>query len=217
MSCEHGGRRVTRTEPEGTLTVLADSHAGRRLNSPNDVVVSGDGAVWFTDPTYGILSDYEGYRAEPEQDARHVFRIDPASGAVAPVVSDFAQPNGLCFSPDESLLYIAESGASHDPSVPPVIRRFRVTGRGLSGGEVFATIDCGLPDGIRCDTQGNVWSSAEDGVHVFAPDGVLLGKIRVPQRVANLTFGGPRRNRLFITATTSVYLVYTAATGAQRP
>ena len=217
LSCEHGGRRVTRTEADGSLTVLADSFGGRRLNSPNDVVVTADGAVWFTDPTYGILSDYEGYRAEPEQDARHVFRIDPATGALAPAVSDFAQPNGLCFSPDESLLYIAESGSSHDPGVPPVIRRFRVSGAGLSGGEVFATLDNGLPDGIRCDTEGNVWSSAGDGVHVFAPDGTLLGKVRVPQRVSNLTFGGPRRNRLFITATTSVYLVYVAATGAQVP
>jgi gluconolactonase len=217
VSCEHGGRRVTRTEADGSLTVLADSHGGRRLNSPNDVVVRSDGSVWFTDPTYGILSDYEGYRAEPEQEARHVFRIDPASGAIAPVVSDFVQPNGLCFSPDESQLYIAESGSSHDPSVPAVIRRFRVGERGLSGGEVFAEIDNGLPDGIRCDLNGNVWSSAGDGVHIFAPDGVCLGKILVPQRVSNLTFGGPRRNRLFITATTSVHLLYVAATGAQVP
>jgi gluconolactonase len=217
VSCEHGGRRVTRTEADGSLTVLADSFGGRRLNSPNDVVVTSDGAVWFTDPTYGILSDYEGYRAEPEQEARHVFRIDPATGAIAPVVSDFAQPNGLCFSPDERLLYIAESGSSHDPGVPPVIRRFRVDGGALSGGEVFATLDNGLPDGIRCDMNGNVWSSAGDGVHVFAPEGTLLGKIRVPQRVSNLTFGGPRRNRLCITATTSVYLVYVSATGAQVP
>ncbi|MCC5972784.1 MAG: SMP-30/gluconolactonase/LRE family protein [Rubellimicrobium sp.] len=217
VSCEHGGRRVTRTEADGSLTVLADSWGGKRLNSPNDVVVKSDGSIWFTDPTYGILSDYEGYRADPEQEAHHVFRIDPASGALAPVVSDFVQPNGLCFSPDESLLYIAESGSSHDASVPSVIRRFRVTDAGLSGGEVFATIDNGLPDGMRCDTNGNLWSSAEDGIHIFAPDGTLLGKILVPERVANLTFGGPRRNRLFITATTSVYLVYTAATGAQRP
>jgi gluconolactonase len=216
VTCEHGGRRVIRTEPDGRITVLADSHGGRRLNSPNDVVVRSDGSIWFTDPTYGILSDYEGTRAAPEQAARHVFRLDPAGG-LAPVVSDFAQPNGLCFSPDESLLYIADSGASHDPAVPPVIRRFRVTDRGLSGGEVFATLDAGLPDGIRCDMNGNLWSSAGDGVHVFAPDGTLLGKILVPQRVANLTFGGPRRNRLFIAATTSVYLVYVVATGAQVP
>jgi gluconolactonase len=218
VSCEHGTRRVTRMEPDGSRTVLADSHDGRRLNSPNDVIVGSDGAIWFTDPTYGILSDYEGYRAEPEQDARHVFRIDPDTGTPAPVVSDFVQPNGLCLSPDESLLYIAESGSSHDPAVPAVIRRFRVTqGGGLSGGEAFATVDDGLPDGIRCDTNGNLWSSAGDGVHVFAPDGTLLGKIRVPQRVSNLTFGGPRRNRLFITATTSVYLVHVAATGVQAP
>jgi gluconolactonase len=216
VSCEHGGRRVTRTEADGRITVLADSHGGKRLNSPNDVVVKSDGSIWFTDPTYGILSDYEGYKAAPEQDARHVFRLDPA-GHLAPVVSDFAQPNGLCFSPDESFLYIADSGASHDPGVPPIIRRFRVTDRGLTGGEVFATLDAGLPDGIRCDMNGNLWSSAGDGVHIFAPDGALLGKILVPQRVSNLAFGGPRRNRLFITATTSVYLVYVAATGAQVP
>ena len=130
---------------------------------------------------------------------------------------DFARPNGLCFSPDEAVLYVAESGASHDPGVAPVIRRFAVTERGLSGGEVFAVLDTGMPDGIRCDARGNLWSSAGDGVHVFAPDGVLLGKILVPQRVANLCFGGPRRNRLFITATRSVYTVLTAATGAQVP
>lgn len=217
ISCEHGGRRLTRTEPDGTITVLADNFDGKRLNSPNDAVVKSDGSIWFTDPTYGILSDYEGYRAEPEQAARNVFRLDPASGALTSVVDDFAQPNGLCFSPDETKLYIAESGSSHDASVPSIIRVFNVEGGKLSGGDVFCTIDNGLPDGIRCDMNGNLWSSAEDGVHVFSPQGDLLGKILVPQRVANLTFGGPRRNRLFITATTSVYLVYVAATGAQRP
>jgi gluconolactonase len=217
VSCEHGGRRVVRTEPDGTLTVIAEAHAGRRLNSPNDVVVKSDGSIWFSDPDYGILSDYEGYRAPREQDGCFVYRVDPATGAVAAVVRDFARPNGLCFSPDESLLYIAESGQSHDPDVAPVIRRFRVTGSGLSGGEVFATLDNGIPDGIRCDTNGNLWSSAGDGVHIFAPDGALLGKILVPQRVSNLCFGGPRRNRLFITATRSVYTLLVAATGAQVP
>jgi gluconolactonase len=217
VSCEHGGRRVVRTEADGRLTVLAAAHEGRRLNSPNDVVVGSDGAVWFTDPDYGILSDYEGYRAEREQAGCFVYRIDPVTGAVAAVATDFARPNGLCFSPDEGFLYVAESGQSHDPAVPAVIRRFRVEGARLAGGEVFATLDNGLPDGIRCDTEGNVWSSAGDGVHVFAPDGVLLGKILVPQRVSNLCFGGPRRNRLFITATRSVYAVYVAATGAQVP
>jgi gluconolactonase len=217
VSCEHGGRRVTRTEPDGTITVLADRFDGKRLNSPNDVIVKSDGTIWFTDPTYGILSDYEGHRAEPEQRARNVFRLDPATGELDPVVDDFVQPNGLCFSPDETRLYIAESGSSHDAAVPSVIRVFDVDGGRLSGGSVFCTIDAGLPDGIRCDVNGNLWSSAEDGVHVFSPEGDLLGKIRVPQRVANLTFGGPKRNRLFITATTSVYLVYVATSGAQRP
>jgi gluconolactonase len=217
VSCEHGGRRVVRLEADGAQTVLAGSHAGARLNSPNDVVVRSDGSVWFTDPDYGILSDYEGYRAEQEQAGCFVYRIDPATGDVVAVVRDFARPNGLCFSPDETLLYVAESGRSHDPEVAPVIRRFRVTGSGLEGGEVFATLDDGLPDGIRCDSNGNVWSSAGDGVHIFAPDGTLLGKILVPQRVSNLCFGGLRRNRLFITATRSVYTLFTATTGAQVP
>lgn len=217
VSCEHGGRRVVRTEADGSRTVLAAAHAGAPLNSPNDVVVRSDGSVWFTDPDYGILSDYEGYRADRAQAGCFVYRVDPATGDVAAVVRDFARPNGLCFSPDESLLYIAESGQSHDPGVPPVIRRFRVTAAGLAGGEVFATLDNGVPDGIRCDVNGNLWSSAGDGVHIFAPDGALLGKILVPQRVSNLCFGGPRRNRLFITATRSVYAVYVAATGAQVP
>jgi gluconolactonase len=215
VSCEHGGRRVVRTEADGRLTVLTDRHEGRRLNSPNDVVVRSDGSVWFTDPDYGILSDYEGYRAEREQEGCFVYRIDPATGAVEAVVRDFARPNGLCFSPDETLLYVAESGGSHDKDVAPVIRRFGVTHGGVTGGEVFATLDHGIPDGIRCDVNGNLWSSAGDGVHVFAPDGALLGKILVPQRVSNLTFGGARRNRLFITATTSVYTLFTATSGAQ--
>lgn len=217
VSCEHGGRRVVRTEADGRLTVLAERHGEGRLNSPNDVVVKSDGSVWFSDPDYGILSDYEGYRAEREQAGCFVYRVDPGTGAVEAVVRDFARPNGLCFSPDEAWLYVAESGGSHDPDVAPVIRRFGVTGSGLTGGEVFATLDNGIPDGIRCDVQGNVWSSAGDGVHVFAPDGALLGKILVPQRVSNLTFGGARRNRLFITATTSVYTLFTATAGAQVP
>lgn len=217
VSCEHGGRRVTRTEPDGSITVIADSYRGRPLNAPNDVVVASDGAIWFTDPTYGIMSDYEGYRAEPEQEARNVFRVDPVTGAVQSVCSDFNQPNGLAFSPDEGLLYIADSGASHDPTFPRHIRVFRVEGGRLSGGDAFAVIDVGFPDGIRVDDAGNLWSSAHDGVHCFAPDGTRLGKIRVPEAVANLTFGGPRRNRLFITATTSLYAVTLATNGAQQP
>lgn len=216
VSCEHGTRRVTRTEIDGSITVLADQYKGKRLNSPNDVIVHSDGSIWFTDPTYGILSDYEGYRATPEQPVHGVYRID-TSGQITLVADDFAQPNGLVFSPDESKLYIADSAFSHDASFARHIRVFDVAGGKLSNGRVFAHIDNGLPDGIRVDLEGNVWSSAGDGVHCFAPDGTRLGKIFVPEAVANLTFGGPMRNRLFITATSSLYAIYVAATGAQRP
>ena len=216
VSCEHGTRRVTRTEIDGAITVLADQFQGKRLNSPNDVIVHSDGSVWFTDPTYGILSDYEGYRATPEQPVHGVYRIDP-SGAVTLVADDFAQPNGLAFSPDESKLYIADSAFSHDRSAPRHIRVFDVAGGQLTNGRVFAEIDMGLPDGIRVDVEGNIWSSAGDGVHCFAPDGTRLGKILVPETVANLTFGGPMRNRLFIAATSSMYSIYVTATGAQKP
>lgn len=217
VSCEHGGRRVTRTEPDGTLSVIADSFGGRPLNAPNDVVVASDGAIWFTDPTYGILSDYEGYRAEPEQEAQNVFRVDPQSGAIESVCADFNQPNGLAFSPDERILYVSDSGASHDPALPRHIRAFDVDGKRLSGGEECAVIDAGFPDGIRVDDAGNLWSSAHDGVHCFAPDGTRLGKILVPEVVANLTFGGPRRNRLYITGSTSLYAVTLATNGGLRP
>lgn len=218
VSCEHGTRRVTRTEIDGSITVLADSYKGKRLNSPNDVVVRSDGSIWFTDPTYGILSDYEGYKAEPEQATRNVYRLDPASGELEAVVDDFRQPNGLAFSPDETKLYIADSAASHDNSAPRHIRVFDVVdGKKLAKGKVFCGIDTGIPDGFRADTEGNIWTSAGDGVHCFAPDGTLIGKIRIPQTVANLTFGGPRRNQLFITATRSLYRIYTTATGVQVP
>ncbi|MET0748146.1 MAG: SMP-30/gluconolactonase/LRE family protein [Rhizobium sp.] len=218
VSCEHGTRRVTRTEPDGRITVLADRFEGKRLNSPNDVIVRSDGTIWFSDPTYGILSDYEGYKSDPEQSARNVFRLDPESGELTAVVSDFLQPNGLAFSPDETKLYVADSGASHDRAAPRHIRMFDVVdGRSLANSRVFCTIDNGIPDGFRFDDQGNLWSSANDGVHCFSPDGTLLGKIKVPQTVANLTFGGPRRNRLFITATSSVYSIYLTTNGVQYP
>jgi len=217
VSCEHGTRRVTRTEIDGTVTVIADSYRGKRLNSPNDVVVRSDGSIWFTDPTYGILSDYEGYRADPEQTSRHVFRCDPATGTLESVVDDFHQPNGLAFSPDETSLYVADSGASHDGSLPRHIRVFDVVADGLANGREFAVIDNGIPDGIRVDADGNLWSSAGDGVHCFAPDGTRLGKVLVPEPVANLCFGGARRNRLFMTATTSLYAVYLTVSGAQHP
>lgn len=217
VTCHHGLRAVTRTEHDGSLTTLASHADGKRLNSPNDVVVRQDGSIWFTDPTYGILSDLEGYRAVPEQPGSHVWRIPPQGGAAQAVITDFTQPNGLCFSPDERLLYVAESGFSHDPAVPPVIRVFDVTADGVRAGRDFAHVDAGLPDGIRCDAQGNIWSSAADGVQVFAPDGTLLGKILVPEVVSNLCFGGPRGNRLFITATTSLYMIAVDACAAGWP
>ncbi len=218
VSCEHGLRRVTRTEADGQITVIADSFEGRRLNSPNDVVVHSDGSIWFTDPTYGILSDYEGYKSAPEQPTRNVYRVDGATGQIAAMVTDFRQPNGLAFSPDETKLYVADSAASHDETAPRHIRVFDVgVGGRLSNGRVFCDLDCGIPDGFRLDNAGNLWTSAADGVHCFADDGILLGKIKVPQTVANLTFGGARKNRLFITATRSLYAIYVTATGAQLP
>ncbi|MDE3765058.1 SMP-30/gluconolactonase/LRE family protein [Sinorhizobium meliloti] len=217
ISCEHGGRRVTRTEHDGRITVLADSYEGKRLNSPNDAVVHSDGSIWFTDPTYGILSDYEGDKAEPEQPTRNVYRIDPLSGAIKAVVRDFIQPNGLAFSPDEARLYIADSGsAKHE--VPRHIRVFDVAADGvLANGRYFCSIDNGNPDGFRFDVAGNLWCGAADGVHCFDTDGTLLGKILVQQTVSNLTFGGPKKNRLFITATQSLYSIYTATNGVQYP
>jgi gluconolactonase len=198
--------------------VLADRFEGKRLNSPNDVVVKSDGTIWFTDPTYGILSDYEGYRANPEQPTRNVYRLDPATGVLSVVVTDFMQPNGLAFSPDETTLYVADSAASHDESLPRHIRDFDVVdGSRLANGRVFCLLQNGVPDGIRTDVNGNLWSSAADGVHCFDPTGKLIGKIRVPQTVANLTFGGAKRNRLFIAATRSIYSVYVAVAGSQTP
>jgi gluconolactonase len=218
ISCEHGGRRLTRTEADGAITIIADKHAGRRLNSPNDVVVKSDGSVWFTDPNYGIMSDYEGYRGEMEQKGCYVYRVDPAIGDIRIVADDFIKPNGLAFSPDEKTLYIADSGFSHDPKGPHHIRAFAVSEDGrLSKGGLFAEISPGSPDGLKVDTAGNVWTSCRDGVICLDPSGAALGKIRIPQMVSNLTFGGPRRNRIFITATKSLYAVFVAATGAQTP
>jgi len=218
ISCEHGGRRVSRTEYDGRVTVLADSHNGKRLNSPNDVVVKSDDTVWFTDPSYGILSEYEGHQSELEQDGCHVYRFDPTSGALKTVATDFVKPNGLAFSPDEKLLYIADTGASHDPDGPKHIRRFQVRDDGtLAGGEVFADCTAGLFDGFRVDHHGNIWTSAADGVHCYTPDGTLIGKIKVPEVVANVCFGGIKKNRLFICATTSLRAVYLNTRGVQTP
>lgn len=214
VTCEHHGRRVTRTEYDGSITVLADAWQGKRLNSPNDVVVSSDGAVWFSDPTYGIDGHYEGDFAESEIGAAHVYRIDPASGAVDAVATDMVRPNGLAFSADEQTLFVADTGATHVENGPRHIRRFAVRDGGrLSGGEVFSVCDLGLYDGFRLDTGGRIWASAKDGVHCLAPDGSLLGKILVPETVSNVAFGGRKRNRLFITGTTSLYSTYLGVQG----
>lgn len=217
VSCSHGNRRVERTEHDGTITVLADTFEGKKLNSPNDVVVKSDGTVWFTDPAYGIESDYEGNKADMEQDGCHVYRIDPKSGDIARVVTDMDRPNGLAFSPDESILYVADSALSHGPDRPHHIRQYSVgSNNSLSGGEVFAEINPGLPDGFRLDTNGNIWTSAADGVQVYTPSAVLLGKILTPKSVANITFGGLKKNWLFIAATDSMHVLHTAANGAGR-
>ncbi|WP_299688082.1 SMP-30/gluconolactonase/LRE family protein [uncultured Tateyamaria sp.] len=213
VSCEHLGRRVTRTEHDGSITVIADRYDGKRLNSPNDVVVKSDGSIWFTDPSYGILMDYEGARADSEIGACHVYRVSP-KGEIAIAADDYLKPNGLAFSPDESLLYIADTGATHHENGPKHIRRHSVAPDGtLSGGEVFATCTEGLFDGFRCDTDGRIWTSAADGVHCLDTTGKLIGKVHIPEMVANVCFGGPKLNRLFICGTTSLYSIYLNVNG----
>ncbi len=215
VSCEHLTRRVTRTEHDGSVTVLADAWQGKRLNSPNDVVVKSDGSIWFTDPPYGIMMDYEGERAESEIGACHVFRVDPMSGEVSAVATDFVKPNGLAFSPDENTLYISDTGITHDPDGPAHIRRFGVAsdGKTLTGGEVFAKCSAGLFDGFRPDREGRIWSSAADGVHCLNPQGDLIGKLHIPEMVGNICFGGAKLNRLFATGTSSLYAIYLNVNG----
>ena len=213
VTCEHGGRRVTRTEADGSITVITDRFEGKRYNSPNDVVVKSDGSIWFTDPTYGIDTDYEGHKAEAEQDGSHVYRVGP-DGQVTRVLTDFVKPNGLAFSPDETRLYVVDSGRTHVLNGPRHIRVFDVAGDGtLSGGAVFA--DKGNYDGLRLDTDGRIWTSATEAVHCYEPNGTLIGEILIGETVSNVCFGGPKRNRLFITATTSVYSVMLAVNGAK--
>jgi len=214
ISCEHGGRRVTRTEWDGTITVIADGYQDKPLNSPNDVVVASDGAIWFTDPHYGIMTDYEGFKS-PQELPCQVYRVDP-SGTVEAVITDMACPNGLAFSPDESLLYVADTGRMFSAD-PQHIKVFDMLGGRPANGRVFHTIDKGCADGIRVDSDGNLWSSAADGVHCIAPDGHLMGKILVPETVSNICFGGRARHRLFITATTSLYSVILNRKGVQIP
>ena len=223
ITCEHLPRRVTRTEHDGRLTVLLDRFDGKRLNGPNDVVVDSDGATWFTDPGYGIVMTYEGERAEAELPTR-VYRLDPVTGDATVVADDLVKPNGLCFSPDASRLYISDTGNSHGPDGPGLIQVFEVVeGQRLRGGQVFAKMSPGLADGIRTDRHGNLWSSVRwaglgtDGVHSLTPDGELTGRIVIPEPCANLCFCGAKRNRLFMTGSQSLYLLYVEAVGSQWP
>ncbi|MCC6626569.1 MAG: SMP-30/gluconolactonase/LRE family protein [Chloroflexi bacterium] len=215
VSCSHGARRVHRTEPDGTVTVLADRYQGRRLNSPNDVVVKSDDTLWFTDPFYGIKSNLEGHQAPREQPGQYVYRFDPASGNLTVVADDFEMPNGIAFSPDEALLYVADTGLSERSDGPRHIRVFDVVdGQRLANGRLFATCDAGMFDGFRLDTHGNLFTSAGDGIHVYAPDGERLGKILIPEKVANCEFGGPSGDQLFVTASSSLYRVQLTTRGA---
>ena len=221
ISCEHDTRRVTRTELDGAVTVLMDGFQGKPLNAPNDVVVAADGAIWFTDPGYGIDGPYEGHKADAEL-PRQVYRLDPTTGSARVVADDFTRPNGLCFSPDERRLYIVDTGISHGG--PSHIRVFDVEGDSLCNSRVFAEdFAPGMTDGLRCDADGNVWCGmgwgdpAEDGVRCYAPSGDLIGKIHLPEGCANLCFGGRKKDRLFMCASTSVYALYVNARGALVP
>lgn len=216
VTCEHGGRRVSRTEHDGSVTTIADAWNGKRLNSPNDVVVKSDGSIWFTDPAYGIESDYEGHKGESEIGACYVFRVDPASGEVAAVITDMVRPNGLAFSLDEKQLYVVDTGRTHGPQNPAHMRVFDVSDAGkVSGGRVFADCTSGLFDGFRLDDQGRIWTSAGDGIHCYHPDGTLIGKVLVPEITANCVFGGPKRNVLYICGTTSLYAVRLMVNGTK--
>jgi gluconolactonase len=216
ISCEHGGRRVTRTEYDGSLTVILDAYGGKPLNSPNDVVAKSDGSIWFTDPTFGILGYYEGYQAEPEL-PQHVYRVDVATGEASIVAADVAGPNGLCFSPDERLFYLIESRGT--PNRKIWVYDVADDGRTIENGRVFLDAGEGTIDGMRCDIHGNLWcgwgmgSEELDGVMVISPRGKLIGRIALPERCANLCFGGLQRNRLFMASCQSVYALYVNTQG----
>lgn len=218
LTCEHGGRRVTRTEHDGSISVIASEWQGKPLNSPNDIVTKSDGSIWFTDPVFGILGDYEGHRAEP-QVGQNVYRVDPESGQMSVVADDVLGPNGLCFSPDESILYIVESRG--EPNRKILAYDVSKDGLSIENGRVLIDAGDGTPDGMRCDVDGNLWcgwgmgSEALDGVFVFAPDGTHIGRIALPERCANVCFGGLKRNRLFMAASQSIYALYVNTAGVR--
>lgn len=215
VACSHGRRAVERTEPDGATHVLVDRFGEHRLNSPNDVVVASDGAIWFTDPPYGIVQPHEGHPGEREYGDHYVFRFDPVTGDLRPVILDVEEPNGLAFSPDELLLYVSDTSAAlrTDGGGNHCIRVYDVVGgRKCKNGRVFAEVSPGLADGFRVDQHGNVWTSSEDSVQVYAPDGTRLGKVLVPERVGNVCFGN---DHLYIAATTNLYRVRTLTRGAR--
>jgi gluconolactonase len=218
VTCSHGARAIQRTEPDGTVVTLVDHYQGARLNSPNDLVVKSDGTIWFTDPPYGIIQPEEGYFAESELPGNFVYRFDPQTCELSIVVDDMDKPNGLAFSPDESILYVADSGRSHNPNGNHHIRAYDVVnGKSTTNGRIFAIIDAGVPDGFRLDVHGYLFTSSADSIQVYDPSGQLMGKIMVPEVSANCTFGGPQKNRLFIAATSSIYAITLNTTGIQRP
>ncbi|RYE87206.1 MAG: SMP-30/gluconolactonase/LRE family protein [Hyphomicrobiales bacterium] len=216
VTCEHGGRRVSRTEHDGRVITIADKWQGKRFNSPNDAVVKSDGSIWFTDPAYGIETDYEGDKSPMEIDRCNVYRVDPSTGNVEAVITDMIRPNGIAFSLDETKLYVADTGRTHGAEHPKHIRVFDVNGDKVGASREFADCTAGLFDGFRLDTDGRIWTSAGDGVHCYDPDGTLLGKIRVPEVVANVAWGGGyKRNVLYICGTTSLYSVWLSINGAK--
>jgi gluconolactonase len=217
IECSHHNRCITRTELDGTVTMLAGHYRGKRLNSPNDVVCHSDGSIWFSDPLYGINTDYEGGKQASELPPT-LYRLDPTTGDVAVAADDFDGPNGLAFSPDERVLYVAETGRQFDAHPRQYIRRFQVGAQGcLSGGERFFKVDPGFADGLRLDERGNIWSSAADGVHCISPEGELLGKILTHSPVSNLAFGGRCRSRLFLCASQTLLAIHTNVRGCARP
>jgi len=218
LACEHGPRRVSRYEPDGSRTTIVDRFEGKRLNSPNDIVVASDGAIWFTDPPYGILDDNEGYKADSELPGCFVFRLDRVTGELAVMSDDLVHPNGLAFSPDETTLYVSDTSIARIPGGNHHIMAFDVVDlRRLTRPRVFAVIEPGVSDGMRIDVEGNVWTSSGDGIQVYDPAAVELGRILLPEEAANCTFGGPDGRRLFITATSTLWSIDVGIRGVVTP